>query len=58
MRIAGRPIFWFIVALILFLFWKASEPMSALLGGIGHAFSVIGNGFATFLGSMTHKPPH
>ncbi|HEY2443773.1 MAG TPA: hypothetical protein VGI31_11600 [Streptosporangiaceae bacterium] len=58
MKIAGRPLFWLIIALLVFLFWKAPEPMSAALSGLGHAFAVIGDGLAKLLGSMTHKPAH
>lgn len=58
MRIVGRPLFWLVIALVVFLFWKAPEPMSAVLGGLGHVFGAIGNGLAKFLGSMTHKPAH
>jgi hypothetical protein len=56
MKISGRPLFWIAIALILFLFWRAPGPMSAVLGGIGHGFAAIGNGVATFLSSITGKP--
>ena len=55
MKISGRPLFWFLIALILFLFWKAPGPMSAVLGGIGGTFAAIGSGFAKFLSSLTGK---
>jgi hypothetical protein len=56
MKVSGRPLFWFIIALILFLFWKAPGPMSAVLGGIAGGFASIGNGVAAFLSSLTGKP--
>jgi hypothetical protein len=56
MKVSGRPLFWFIIALILFLFWKAPGPMSAVLGGIAGGFASIGNGVATFLSSLTGEP--
>lgn len=55
MKISGRPLFWFIIALLLFLFWKAPDPMSAVLGGLASAFVSIGNGVAEFLSSLTGK---
>jgi hypothetical protein len=55
MKISGRPLFWFLIALILFLFWKAPGPMSAVLGGIGGTFAAIGTGFAKFLSNLTGK---
>ena len=56
MRIAGRPLFWFIIALLVFLFWRAPQAMSAVLGALGHAFVAIGDGFAAFFSALTHKP--
>jgi hypothetical protein len=55
MKVSGRPLFWFVIALVLFLFWRAPGPMSAMLGGIAHGFASIGNGVATFLSSLTGK---
>ena len=53
MKISGRPLFWFLIALTLFLFWKAPQTMSNLLSGIGGLFVGIGNGVAQFLGQLT-----
>jgi hypothetical protein len=55
MKIAGRPLFWLIIALLVFLFWKAPQAMSAVLGGLGRAFIAIGNGLAAFFSALTHK---
>ena len=56
MKISGRPLFWLIIALILFLFWKAPRPMSAVLGGIAGGFASFGDGVATILSSLTGEP--
>jgi hypothetical protein len=56
MKISGRPLFWFVVALILFLFWRAPGPMSAVLGGIVQGFASIGDGVAKFLSEVTEEP--
>ncbi|WP_380118131.1 hypothetical protein [Dactylosporangium cerinum] len=56
MNVSGRPLFWVILALILFLFWKAPGPMSAVLGGIASGFASVGNGVAAFLSSLTGEP--
>jgi hypothetical protein len=56
MRISGRPLFWFVVVMLVFLFWRAPQQMSAVLGGLGQAFFVIGNGIASFLANLTNIP--
>lgn len=56
MRISGRPLFWFVIVMLVFLFWRAPQQMSAVLGGLGHAFVTIGDGIASFLGSLTNTP--
>jgi hypothetical protein len=54
-RLAGRPLFYLILALVVFLLWKAPLAMSALLADLGHIFGAIGNGLAQFFGSFTGK---
>ena len=56
--ILARPLYWFIAALVVFELWHAPEPMSAVLGAIGHAFLLIGEGIGSFLSALTHKPLH
>jgi F0F1-type ATP synthase assembly protein I len=56
MRVAGRPLSWLIVALVVFLLWRAPGPMSAILGGLGGIFLAIGNGLASFLSNVTKRP--
>lgn len=57
-RIAGRPLFWLAIAILVFLEWKAPQPMGALWGGLGRLFIAIGNGLAQFLSALTHLPLH
>ncbi len=56
MKISGRPFFWFVIVMLVFLFWRAPDQMSASLGAIGRAFVKIGDGIASFLGSLTDTP--
>jgi hypothetical protein len=56
MKVIGRPLAWAIVAIVVYLLWRAPQPMSAVLGGIGHIFAAIGHGFAVFLSKLTGKP--
>jgi hypothetical protein len=56
MTIIGRPLYWFVIVMLVFLVWRAPEQMSAVLGGIGSAFVAIGDGFAAFLGELTNTP--
>jgi hypothetical protein len=56
MKVMGRPLAWAIVAIVVYLLWRAPQPMSAILGGIGHIFAAIGHGFAVFLSKLTGKP--
>jgi hypothetical protein len=44
------------IVMVLFLFWRAPQQMSAVLSGLGHAFVALGEGIAKFLGELTHKP--
>ncbi len=53
MRISGRPLFWFVVVMLVFLFWRAPQEMSDVLGGIGRAFVAIGDGIAAFIRALT-----
>ena len=56
MKISGRPLFWLIIVMLVFLFWRAPDQMSAVLGGIGGAFVAVAEGIAAFLGSLTDTP--
>ncbi|MGO9078300.1 MAG: hypothetical protein ACLQDY_04585 [Streptosporangiaceae bacterium] len=58
MRIAGRPLFWLIAALVIFLLWRAPEQVSGLLAAIGHLFAAIAEGIARFLGAIVGRPWH
>lgn len=53
MKISGRPLFWFVIAMLVYLIWSAPTEMSAALGGIGSAFAAVGNGIAAFVGALT-----
>lgn len=50
---AGSPGFWLILALVVFLIWKAPLAVSALLEDLGHIFAAIGDGLAGFITSFT-----
>jgi hypothetical protein len=56
MKISGRPLFWFMIVMVLFLFWRAPQQMSAVLSGLGYAFVALGEEIAKFLAELTHKP--
>ncbi len=53
MTIIGRPLYWFVIVMLVFLVWRAPEQMSAVLGGIGSAFMAIGDGIAAFITELT-----
>jgi ABC-type transport system involved in multi-copper enzyme maturation permease subunit len=56
MTIIGRPLYWFAIVMLVFLFWRAPQQMSAVLGGIGTAFVAIGDGIASFIAELTNTP--
>jgi hypothetical protein len=54
--ISGRPLFWFVLVLLIYLVWRAPQQMSAALGALGTAFVAIGEGMAAFIGNLTNTP--
>jgi hypothetical protein len=53
MTIIGRPLYWLVIVMLVFLVWRAPQQMSAVLGGIGSAFMAVGDGIATFIAELT-----
>ena len=49
MKISGRPLFWFVAIMLIYLIWSAPTQVSAVLGGIGRGFAAFGDGIAAFL---------
>ena len=52
MNIKGGPIFWFVLAIVVYLIYKAPTDVSRILGAAGHAFVAIGNGAQSFLEAL------
>ena len=52
MNIKGGPIFWFVLAIVVYLIYKAPTDVSRILGAAGHAFVAIGNGVQSFLDAL------
>jgi hypothetical protein len=53
MKVSGRPLFWFVLVLLIFLVWRAPQDMSSGLGAIGRAFVAIADGIAAFIHALT-----
>jgi hypothetical protein len=52
-KISGRPLFWFVVVIVVLMAWKAPDDMSAALGGIGNVFVKIAEGVGAFIHALT-----
>lgn len=52
MKITGGPIFWFVLAIVVYLIYKAPNDVSRILAAAGHAFVAIGNGTQSFLEAL------
>jgi hypothetical protein len=50
--IVSRPIFWVLIALLIFVVYKVPADVSAILRTAGHVVVVLINGFGTFLGKL------
>jgi uncharacterized protein YggT (Ycf19 family) len=53
MRISGRPLFWFVVVIVVLMVWRAPQDMSDVLSGIGNLFVSIADGVAAFIRALT-----
>jgi hypothetical protein len=52
-KISGRPLFWFVVVIVVLMAWRAPNDMSAALGGIGTVFVKIAEGVGAFIHALT-----
>lgn len=50
--IVSRPLFWVIIALLIFVVYKVPADVAAILRTTGHVVAVLVNGFGTFLGKL------
>jgi spore maturation protein SpmB len=49
MKIALRPILWIILALVIYMAFKAPGTLSAVLNNIGHVLDTFARGVTRFL---------
>ena len=52
MKISGRPLFWFVVVVVVLMVWRAPQDMSDVLSGIGRFFVSIADGAAAFIRAL------
>lgn len=50
--VVSRPLFWAIIALLIFVVYKAPGDVAAILRTTGHVVAVLLNGFGAFLGKL------
>jgi hypothetical protein len=50
--LVGRPLFWAIIALLLFVVYKVPADVGAILRVVGHVVVVLVNGFGAFLSKL------
>ncbi len=55
-RITGTPVVWAIIALAVFLVYKAPATASALVGDAFHLAGALAIGVERFLNALTSKP--
>jgi hypothetical protein len=53
--IGGRPTFWVIIVLFVYLAIKAPMTLSDVLHAIGHLIAALGTGVTHFLTTLTSK---
>jgi hypothetical protein len=50
--LVSRPVFWALIALLIFVLYKVPADVSDILRTAGHVIIVLVNGFGTFLGKL------
>lgn len=50
--IVTRPVFWAIIALLIFVMYKVPADVAAILRTAGHVVAVLVTGFGTFLSKL------
>jgi hypothetical protein len=50
--LVSRPVFWALIALLIFMVYKVPADVSGILRTAGHVVVVLVSGFGTFLGKL------